>query len=157
MKGYFTKRTIDPTSRSGSGEGLKHPNAIGRELRGPSLWIDSTLFPEDDRGEIYVPMGLILAKVLIADDENATNADDTTYGPTYKYVPYNAYAAYGVGSDTAVGILDRLLNLNYENDDMVSPVIHSQIIEAAAYIYGGAKGDGIPQAVKDQLSGIFWV
>lgn len=148
MKGYFSKQTIPPRG----GEGLKHPNAIGRELRAGSLWLDSSLFPANDRGEIWVEEGLILAKTQVSD----TGADDTTYGPTYKYVPYSAAASYGALSDVPVGVLDVLVNLNYESDQMVSPVIHSQLITAACYVYGQEKGV-VSNTVKSALSGIFWV
>lgn len=146
MKGYFSKVTIPPSG----GEGLKHPNAIGRELRGPSRWFDASLFVANDRGEIWVSEGMVLAQVWYA-----ASTGETSYESSYKYVPYSEAGSYGTGSDVAVGILDVTLNLNYNNDTEVSPVIHSQLYESGVYVYGGAKGT-VPAAVKTALDGIFW-
>lgn len=147
MKGYFSKLTIPPRG----GEGLKHPNAIGRELRGPSRWINAALFVANDRGEIWIEEGMLLAQVFYAAD--ATN--ETSYEDSYKYVPYSEAGSYGTGSDVAVGVLDVLLNLTYNNDQMVTPLIRSQLYEAAVYEYGKAKGS-FPAAVKTALKGIYW-
>ncbi len=104
-----------------------------------SNWVDRSYFVEDAQGQIYVKPGLILAQ-------------DTT---SYKYVPYNSGAAYGTGSDTAVGVLDILLNLTLGEED-TSPIFHGSLIEAYCYFLGGADG-AISSTIKTQLSDINWV
>ena len=71
-----------------------------------------------------------------------------------KYVPYNASAAYGTGSDTAVGILHETYDMTYD-DYMVEPVWHGVLIEDHCFVYGGALGT-VPSAVKTSLDDIQW-
>ena len=69
---------------------------------------------------------------------------------TNKYVPWRADAAYGAGSDTAVGILVEKLVLT-EWDRMCSPIDFGQVIEANIYTDAGDLGV-VPAAVKTSLS-----
>lgn len=100
---------------------------------------DSQYILADAQGQKYVYPGLIVAQ-------------DTS---TYKYVPYNASAAYGTGSDTAIGILDELLELG-AGDQACTPVVHGEFIEANCRVFGLARGV-ISGTIKTQLVGIFWV
>ena len=90
-------------------------------------------------GQKYVYPGMIVAQ-------------DTT---TYKYVPYNSSAAYGTGSDTAVGILDEMLELT-NGDQACTPVVHGQFIEAHCRVYGLTRGV-ISSTIKTHLKDIQWV
>jgi hypothetical protein len=117
-----------------------------RDYRG-NLWFDASYIPEVDAyGNKIVEPGLIVAKALVE--------TDATYGDLYKFVPYNAAAAYGPGSDTAYGILAERL---YGNVDpgAIAVLYHAQVREAQCYILGGTKGV-ITNAVKTALPDIDW-
>ena len=103
------------------------------------LFDAATYIAANAYGEKIVYAGLIVAV-------------DSTSG---KFVPYNASAAYGTGSDTAVGVLDEPYDMTYD-DYMVEPVWHGVLIEDNCYVYGGALGT-VPAAVKTALSAILWV
>ena len=109
--------------------------------RGLSNWIDTSYFPNDSSGQIYVHPGLILAKYTSAD--------------SYKYVPYVSDASYGVGSDTAVGVLDIFLDVTLGEKD-VSPIFHGSLIEDYCYVLGGTKGD-ISASIKSDIPDVYWV
>jgi hypothetical protein len=72
-----------------------------------------------------------------------------------KYVPYNASASYGTGSDTAIGVLHEFYDMTYD-DRIVEPVWHGILIEDHCYIYVGAVGT-VTSAVKTALDDIIWV
>lgn len=110
-------------------------------LRLKSNRLDRNYFTDDDSNQRHVRPGLILAQ------ETNTN----------KYVPYNASALYGVGSDTAVGVLESFEDATQE-DPVVAPVVHGKVIEAHCYLWGEAPGQGtVPAAVKTSLDDIHWV
>jgi hypothetical protein len=104
---------------------------------GPSRNFEDAYFIADAYGIIRVKPGLILAI-------NAAN----------KYVPWNSAAAYGVGSDSAVALLDVLVDLTY-GEQPISGVSQAHAIEALCYVWGGNMGT-IPAAVKTQLKLIEW-
>lgn len=108
-------------------------------MRLNSNWLDRAYFTDDDAQQRIVRPGLIVAQ--------ETN--------TKKYVPYNASALYGVGSDTAVGILEVVQDATQE-DPSVSPVFHGKVIEAHAFVWNGTLGT-VPAAVKTSLNMIEWV
>ena len=102
-------------------------------------WLEDAYFLEDHNGEKRVHAGLILAQ--------ETN--------TKKYVPYHASAMYGVGSDTAVGILDTEKFVTYDEVG-IAPVAHAKVIQAHCYVFGGALGT-ISGTIKTHLKHIIWV
>lgn len=73
---------------------------------------------------------------------------------TSKYVPWRADAAYGAGSDTAVGFLNEKLVLS-EWDRFCTPIYDAQVIEANMYTDAGVLGT-VPAAVKTDLPEIGW-
>lgn len=78
-------------------------------------------------------------------------AEHTTTG---KYVPYNASASYGAGSDTAVGILKEPYDVT-NGDEPVAPVTHATVHERFCYLWGGAVGT-VPSGAKTNLSLVQW-
>ena len=86
----------------------------------------------------YIDPGLVLAL------NSATN----------KYVPWRSDAAYGAGSDTAVGILMEKHTLT-NWDRMCTPVYDAQVIEANIYTDEDDLGI-VPAAVKSSLTHIGW-
>lgn len=86
----------------------------------------------------YTQPGLILAQNTV----------------TNKYVPWRSDAAYGAGSDTAVGILTMQLTLT-EFDRWCSPMDFGQVNESNIYTDEGLLGV-VPAAVKTTLSRIAW-
>lgn len=108
-------------------------------LRLKSNFLDAAYFTLDSSQHKYVRPGLILAQ------ETNTN----------KYVPYNVSALYGVGSDTAVGVLDVFVDATLE-DPAIAPVAHGKVIEAHSYVWGGALGT-VAAAIKTDLDDIHWV
>lgn len=102
-------------------------------------FLDRNYFTDDSAGQRYIRPGLIVAQ------ETNTN----------KYVPWNASASYGVGSDTAVGILETFEDAT-QGDPVVAPVFHGKVIEAHAYAWNGTLGT-VAAAVKTSLSMIEWV
>lgn len=105
-----------------------------------SNFLDRAYFTDDAASQRYVRPGLILAK--------ETNAGT--------YVPYNASALYGVGSDTAVGVLDVFQDATTESP-AIAPVFHGKIIESLCYLWGDATLGTVPAAVKTALTMIEWV
>ncbi len=101
--------------------------------------LDRSYYTDDAANQRYVRPGLIVAQ-------------ETT---TKKYVPYNASALYGTGSDTAVGVMVEFQDATNE-DPAVDPVFHAKIIEAHCYVWGGALGT-VPAGVKTALNMIEWV
>jgi len=99
----------------------------------------STYIAENSYHEKWVYAGIVVAK------DSSTN----------KYVPYNASAAYGTGSDTPVGVLHETYDMTYGNR-LVAPVWHGVFIESRCFVYGGAVGT-VPAAVKTALDDITWV
>lgn len=73
---------------------------------------------------------------------------------TNKYVPWRADAAYGAGSDTAVGFLNEKLVLT-EWDRMCTPIYDAQVIEDNMYTDVGVLGT-VPNAIKTTLIHIGW-
>ncbi len=104
-----------------------------------SNFLDRAYFLDDAALQRIVRPGMIVAK--------ETN--------TKKYVPYHVSALYGVGSDTAVGILDVWQDATQE-DPAVAPVFHGKVIEAHAYVFGGTLGT-VAAAIKTDLNMIEWV
>ncbi len=108
-------------------------------LRTKDNWLDKNYFTEDTNGQKYVRPGLVVAR----------------HTTTKKYVPYNASALYGAGSDTAVGILDTFEDATLD-DPAIAPVMHGKAIEAHCYQWGGALGT-VAAGVKTNLAQIEWV
>lgn len=107
--------------------------------RETSNWFDRTYIPDDSQGERYVRPGMVIA---IDTDTN-------------KFVPYNASASYGTGSDTAVGVLDTFEIVTL-GDSAIAPIYHGKVIESHAYVFGGTLGT-ISATIKTQLPDIKWV
>ncbi len=121
-------------------------NAALREIKfeGPfmrllSNWLDSSYFATDASGNKYAYPGLVLAK------DTATN----------KYVPYSSTTSYGTGSNTAVGVLDRVMDVSL-GDEAIAPIYHGALVEAYCFVYGGALGT-ISGTVKGHLADIKWI
>ena len=117
-------------------------------IRLKSNWLARTYFgfdPSTTLEHLVLP-GLILA-------EAASTSTLANY-----YVPYSATAAYGAGSDTAVGVLGQLVDLTW-NDEAVAPVVHAKLIEAHCYVYGEtqASSQTISSTIKTQLAQMVWV
>jgi hypothetical protein len=122
---------------------------MGRGLfdyRGAGFF-DESYFPEDADGNKYVEPGLVCAWAAVA--------NDVTYGPTYRFVPYTAGASYGVGSDTPYGLLDTRLNATLGGETM-AVLYHGQVQQRLCYVLGGAKGT-ISNTIKTALADIDWV
>jgi len=97
-------------------------------------------WPADANNVKEVPPGIIIAQ-------------NTTLN---QFVPYNAAAAYGAGSDTAVGVFaDDFIDVTQGNYGM-TPVYHGEIIEENCRVLGTALGT-VPAAVKTALADIHWV
>lgn len=114
---------------------LRDNHFVKRESR----WFDSSYIAANEYLEKYVYAGMILA---------------VDSGTGY-YVPYNVSAAYGTGSDTAVGVLHEDYDMSYAGY-MVEAVWHGTLIESLCFIYGGAIGT-VSNAVKTALDDIVWV
>lgn len=102
--------------------------------------LERSYFNDDAAGQRIVRPGLILAV-------NSANN---------KYVPYSASVSYGLGSDTAVGVLEVIQDLTYD-EPLISPVWHGVLIEDHCYVYGATSKGSIPAAVKSNLDDIAWV
>jgi len=110
-------------------------------LRAKSRFLDRAYFTTDSRGRVHVQPGLVVA------------VDSTTS----KYVPYNATALYGIGSDTAVGITDDFIDLTLTGKEVgLDPIFHGKLIEAHCYVWGGALGT-IAAGIKTDLQMVEWV
>lgn len=116
-------------------------------LRTKSGWLARSYFGFDpsSRLEHLVYPGLILAE----------SSDVRLSG---YYVPYHASAAYGAGSDTAIGVLGQLVDLSW-GDEAVAPVVHAKLIEAHCYLMGEtqASSQTISGTIKTALKQITWV
>ena len=107
-----------------------------------SNWLDSSYFVAGDNGQKEVYPGLIVAK-------------NTS---TYKWVPYNASASYGPGSDgtnSVLGVLDTFEDVSW-GDQAVAPVFHGKVIERHCYVFGQDL-DSVTAAVKSALADIEWL
>lgn len=71
---------------------------------------------------------------------------------TNQFVPYNVTASYGVGSDTAVGILDERLDVTHF-DQPCTPIYHGELHSRFMYEFGITMGT-ISAAVTTELSEI---
>lgn len=110
-----------------------------------SRFLDVTYFTDqmgnDPDRELVIPPGLVVAL------ESSTK----------KYVPWNTSALYGVGSDTAVGVMDRFEIKPTHDDPVIDPITHGTLIEAHCWVYGSPLGTAIPAGVKTALDDIQWV
>jgi hypothetical protein len=104
-----------------------------------SRFFDSSYVAADTYQNKYIYPGLVVAL------DSATS----------KYVPYNASASYGTGSDTAVGVLIHFHDLTY-GDKMVAPIWHGVVKDDLCFLYGSALGS-VTTAVKTALDDIEWV
>jgi len=104
-----------------------------------SRLFDSSYLAANSYSERWLYKGMIVAK-------------DTS---TNKFVPYSASAAYGTGSDTALGVNIETLEMTY-GDIGIAPMWHGKVREAYAFVYGGARGT-IPAAVKTSLDDVEWI
>ena len=72
------------------------------------------------------------------------------------YRPYSATAAYGVGTDTPIGILRDFHNCTL-GDKAIEPIVHGRVPAQRCYIYGQAAGAyNVPLAVRAILNQIVW-
>jgi hypothetical protein len=114
----------------------------------PTGFLSKECFARDTNGDRYVYAGLIVAEV------NGGLYEGEITGSQPYYVPYSATAAYGTGSDTAVGILaephDETLT-----DWQIAPVDRGTAYEARCYVDPDVVGT-VPAAVKTSLSDIKW-
>lgn len=142
-----------PTNPYASGNYFQRKPRRGRAIhlelsRLPGAFLDTSGIPADSNGDKVIEPGLILAQAT-----GGFAASDVTPSQTY-YVPYNSGAAYGVGSDTAVGVLDERHDATL-TDWQVAPVDRGTAYERRCYVAGGSLGD-IAAAIKTNLSGIKW-
>lgn len=115
----------------------------------PTGFLNRNCFPADaDTGDRIVYQGLIVAQV------NGGLEESEMTGSQPYYVPWSASAAYGTGSDTAVGIMDVWHDATV-TDWQIAPVYHGQAYEKRCYCGGGPLGS-IPASVKTDLSDITW-
>jgi len=143
---------VGPFNQTGNTNLHKRPGEIKvprglYDYRVPALWFDSSYIPTDANGNKYLDPGLVVAVAIVA--------TDATYGNTYAYVPYNAAASYGTGSNIAKGVLDVRLNATL-GAEAVTPIYHGQLQQRNCYVLGVAKGT-ISATVKSQLPDIDWV
>jgi hypothetical protein len=120
----------------------------GRPARLKSGFLPKSYFPEDTNGDRLVWQGLVVAQVTGGVSESSMT------GSQVYYVPWSASAAYGTGSDTAVGIL-REFHDETVTDWLVAPVFHGTAYEKRCYCGGGSLGS-IPASVKTDLTRITW-
>lgn len=107
-----------------------------------SNWLDASYFVAGVDGQKTVYPGLIIA-------QNTS---------TYKWVPYNASASYGPGSDgtnSLIGILTTFEDVTL-GDQAVAPLYHGKVIERHCYVHGQAL-DSITSTIKTKLPDIEWV
>ena len=75
---------------------------------------------------------------------------------TNNYVPYNAAAAYGAGSDAPLAILRDFHNCTL-GDKAIEPIVHGRVPAQRCFIYGQAAGAyNVPLAVRAILNQIVW-
>lgn len=110
--------------------------------RRASNWLDSTYFVAGTNGQKEVYPGLIVAK-------NTTS---------YKWVPYNASASYGPGSDgtnSVLGVMDTFEDVSW-GDQAIAPIFHGKVIARHCYVFGSDL-DSVSAAVKTKLADIEWI
>lgn len=110
--------------------------------RRASNWLDSTYFVAGTNGQKEVYPGLIVAK-------NTTS---------YKWVPYNASASYGPGSDgtdSVLGVMDTFEDVSW-GDQAIAPIFHGKVIARHCYVFG-SNLDSVSAAVKTKLADIEWI
>ena len=113
---------------------------IGPHTRDPNNRLfDSTYLVADANNEKWLYAGTVLA------------VDSSTT----QYVPYSATAAYGTGSDTAVGLAETPYDMTL-GDVAVAALIQGAVKEDYCLIFGGALGT-ITNTVKGHLTHIMWV
>jgi hypothetical protein len=115
-----------------------------------SHFFDETYWPADANGNKYIDPGLICALAAVA--------DDATYGPTYKIVPYEPGGTYGVNSYVARGVLDIRLNATLSGEN-VALIYHGQLQERNCYVLDGSgiTKDNLSATIKTALPDIDWV
>lgn len=114
-------------------------NFVSRRI---SNWLDSSKFVAGDNGQKEVMPGLIVAR-------------NTS---TYKWVPYNASASYGPGSDgtnSVLGVMDTFEDVSW-GDQAIAPVFHGKVIERHCYVFGQPL-DSVTSTVKTALPDIEWL
>lgn len=122
---------------------------IHQELtRLPSGFLNKLCFPTDANGDRVVWPGLVVSEV-----QGGLEEGEMTGSQPY-YVPYSSSAAYGTGSDTAVGVLRERIDATV-TDWQITPVDVGIAYEARCYVGGGALGD-ISAAIKTNLSRMKW-
>lgn len=116
-------------------------------LRTKSGWLARTYFGFDPSTQLE---HLVLPGLILAESSDVRLAG--------YYVPYSATAAYGAGSDTAIGVLGQLVDLTY-NDEAVAPVVHAKLIEAHCYVFPETQAQSrtIAAGIKTALNQITWV
>lgn len=137
-----------PTRASYTRQPLPAPVMHQVDRRSASGYLPRTYWPEDAHGDRIARAGSIVAEI-----EGGLPEWDMT-GTTPYFVPYSPTAAYGLGSDTADGILDETYDVTI-NDWQVTIVTAGIAIEKYCQVPGGQIGD-IPDAVKTDLSNIEW-
>jgi len=122
---------------------------IHQELtRLPTGFLIRDYFPADANGDRIVWQGLLVAEVNGGIPESLMTATQPYY------VPYSPAAAYGQGSDTAVGIM-RERHDETITDWQIAPVNFGIAYTQRCYVAGGVLGD-IPAAAVTNLAGIQW-
>jgi len=101
------------------------------------------------RNELVVPPGLVVARM-----EGGVEENEMTVAQIY-YVPFNASALYGTGSDTAAGIVRESIDLTDPFNRTIKPVHTAEAYTSGCYVAGGTMGD-ISAAIKTDLSNITW-
>ncbi len=106
-----------------------------------SRFFERTYVPEDTNGERFLYAGMVIA----------------LNHATQKFVPYNATASYGAGSDVPVMVNTEPYDMTF-GEKVITGVFHAMLVEANCYLYGGARGT-IPAAVKaaTALTQIQWI
>lgn len=107
-------------------------------LHGPSNFLITNYFNEDQFGQKIVRAGLIVAQLSDG-----------------RYTPWSAANAYGHGSLTAFGVLQDPQDVTYDTA-AIAPITHGQLVEAHCYVYGATTKGSIPAAVKTALDDIQW-
>lgn len=106
------------------------------EDRRGGKYFNASYIAANDYGEKFMYPGMVIA-------------ESGSY-----YVPYNVSAAYGTGSDTAVGILREMQDVTVQTT-IVAPVTMGAVIEDYIYVYGSAL-DTVTTAIKTDLPHIRW-
>jgi hypothetical protein len=114
----------------------------------PTGFLPRSYHPDSAEGDKRVFQGMILAEV-----SGGLPESDMTVSQPY-YVPYSVSAAYGVGSDTAVGILEHDVDATY-SDWQITPVDRGTAFQKYCYEPGGPY-NSITAAVKTDLADIKW-